>query len=37
MKKGQTIELPIHSTAFKGKGVGRYQERLLLLKVSQVT
>ena len=32
MKKGQTIELPIHSTAFKGKGVGRYQERAVFVK-----
>ena len=32
MKKGLSIELPIHSTAFKGKGVGRYQERAVFVK-----
>ena len=32
MKKGQTIELPIHSTAFKGKGVVRYKERAVFDK-----
>ena len=32
MKKGQLIELPIHGTAFKGKGVGRYEERAVFVK-----
>ena len=32
MKKGLSIELPIHSTAFKGKGVGKYQERAVFVK-----
>tara|TARA_B100000575_G_scaffold294677_1_gene313131 strand:+ start:20231 stop:21631 length:1401 start_codon:yes stop_codon:yes gene_type:complete len=32
MKKGLSIELPIHSTAFKGKGVGRYHERAVFVK-----
>ena len=32
MKKGLSIELPIHSTAFKGKGVGKYQDRAVFVK-----
>ena len=32
MKKGDCIELFIDGTAFKGKGVGRFEERAVFVK-----